>query len=54
MKDERECRDPAKRSIPARTSLDSVIGVFSCIRATEEKKEARHEDVSRFSYPRKR
>ncbi len=28
MKDERECLDPAKRSILAKTSLDSVIEVF--------------------------
>ena len=31
MKAEREWRDPAKRSILAKTSLDSVIDVFSFI-----------------------
>jgi len=28
MKEERECRDPARRSILARTSLDSVMDIF--------------------------
>ena len=31
MKDERECFDPASWSMPARTSVESVMEVFSFI-----------------------